>query len=142
MQMTIYRRGDGYTRQARTRCRRRRRGAPRNHDAVWYITGRGMWLGTVGGRTGGPPKEIPQKQEKPIIRWYDCGGRGHVLAKRPSNALYCGNRVAECTRERRRKLQDAVYRSGTVEGQQVDRIVLDTGSSRTLVRSDLVPVSK
>ena len=36
----------------------------------------------------------------------------------------------------------AVLRSGFVEGNKVQDIVLDTGCSRTMIRSDLVPTTK
>ena len=88
------------------------------------------------------PRETPQRQDRPILRCYNCGGRGHISAKCPSNALYCGSEEPKHSQKRGRVLQEAVRRHGAVEGQRVTDVVLDTGSARTLVRSNLVPGSK
>ena len=48
-------------------------------------------------QSGGGPgavsnRENPQRQDKPVVRCFNCGGRGHISTKCPSNALYCSNR--------------------------------------------------
>ena len=42
----------------------------------------------------------------------------------------------------RRKSAGGVYRNGSVEGRQVEGILLDTGCARTMVRKELVPEEK
>ena len=40
------------------------------------------------------------------------------------------------------KAQSEVYQKGWVEGQSVEKVLLDTGCSRTMVKRDLVPQHK
>ena len=42
----------------------------------------------------------------------------------------------------RRKSAGGLYRKGSVEGRQVEGILLDTGCARTMVRKELVPAEK
>ena len=99
-------------------------------------------------QSGGGPgavsnRENPQRQDKPVVRCFNCGGRGHISTKCPSNALYCSNRRGRnCTWKPGHSRSGCVYRAGAVEGQAVEDVLLDTGCSRTLVRRDLVPESK
>ena len=82
-----------------------------------------------------------KKNEKPLV-CYNCGGRGHTSKKCPSESLYCGTRKSGDHRGRRQLVRQPFHCEGFVEGQFVDDIVLDTGCSRTLVRSDLVGKEK
>ena len=77
--------------------------------------------------------ERKHREEKPLI-CYNCEGKGHTSRQCPSNAMFCKARtVTECLSD------NHPFRcKGMVEGQLVNDIVLDTGCSRTLVRSDLV----
>ena len=78
-----------------------------------------------------------KKDGKPLV-CYNCGGRGHTSRQCPSESLYCGTRKSGNHRGRRQMVRQPFHCEGFVEGQFVDDIVLDTGFSRTLVRSDLV----
>ena len=78
-----------------------------------------------------------KKDEKPLV-CYNCGGRGHTSRQCPSESLYCGTRKCGNHHGRRQLVRQPFHCEGFVEGQFVDDIVLDTGCSRTLVRSDLV----
>ena len=88
--------------------------------------------------------ETPQKNEdktgKNIIRCYKCGQRGHVALKCPSAALFCGS--SHVRPAGRRLVKRDVYKSGLVEGRRVEKVVLDTGCSQTMVHKDLVPQDK
>ena len=69
------------------------------------------------------------------------GGRGHTLRQCPSEASFCGikgTRKSDKYHGRRPEVRQTFCCKGFVEGQFVNDIVLDTGCSRTLVRSDLV----
>ena len=88
-------------------------------------------------------RENLQRQDKPVVRCFNCGGRGHISTKCPSYALYCSNRRGRnCTWKPGHSRSGCVYRAGAVEGQAVEDVLLDTGCSRTLVRRDLVPENK
>ena len=68
------------------------------------------------------------------IRCLKCNELGHIARRCPEKkALMCKQSEAE---------QSSLKRKGTVEGQNVDSILLDTGCSRTMVRQALVPQSK
>ena len=88
--------------------------------------------------------ETPQKNEdktgKNLIRCYNCGQRGHVALKCPSAALFCGS--SHVRPAGRRLVKRDVYKSGLVEGRRVEKVVLDTGCSQTMVHKDLVPQDK
>ena len=62
-------------------------------------------------------------------RSYNCGKKGHGSRYCPNNALYCAGR----------KKNKDIQRSGVVNGQRVEDIVLDTGCSQTMVHSRLIP---
>ena len=73
--------------------------------------------------------EKRRKEEKPLI-CYNCEGKGHTSHQCPSSAMFCkGKGISD---------NNPFWCKGVVEGQFVNDIVLDTGCSRTLVRSDLV----
>ena len=57
-------------------------------------------------------------------------------------SLYCGTRKSGNHRGRRQLVRQPFHCEGFVEGQFVYDIVLDTGCSRTSVRSDLVGKEK
>ena len=80
--------------------------------------------------------EKKKEEEKPFV-YYNCGGRGHTSRQCPNSALFCG--VTFFTRySTRQKRENRPYQcKEVVEGQLANDIVLDTGCSRTLVRSDL-----
>ena len=71
-------------------------------------------------------------EHKPGLRCYNCWEEGHVKAKCPKpkdKALLCSIKAGA-----RRKSAGGVYRNGSVEGRQVEGILLDTGCARTMVR--------
>ena len=69
---------------------------------------------------------------------------GHISTKCPSAVLFCRPEQPklESTACQSGFKQPSVCRSGQVEGNHVEQIVLDTGCSRTMVRKDLVPEGK
>eukprot|EP00731_Ephydatia_muelleri_P003365 Em0001g3365a len=70
-------------------------------------------------------------------RCYNCSKTGHLSWNCPEKALYSHSRGNDITRR-----QTVLLRSGFVEGNKVEDIVLDTGCSRTMIRRDLVPTTK
>eukprot|EP00731_Ephydatia_muelleri_P003135 Em0001g3135a len=87
----------------------------------------------------------PRKQEASgrrglgNTRCYNCSKTGHLSWNCPEKALYSHSRGNDITR---RQTDRTVLRSGFVEGNKVEDIVLDTGCSRTMIRRDLVPTTK
>ena len=78
-----------------------------------------------------------------MVRCFTCQQIGHYSTQCPRNAaLYCDG---ERQRKKggvqwKKRLQDqGVTRCGTICGTPVKDILLDTGSTRTLVKKDLVP---
>ena len=78
-----------------------------------------------------------RKKEKPLV-CYNCGGRGHMSRQCPTSALFCEVKGFTRYSAKRKRLSQPFQCKGVVEGQLVNDIVLDTGCSRTLVRSDLL----
>ena len=71
---------------------------------------------------------------------YNCWEEGHVKAKCPKpkdKALLCSIKTGV-----RHKSAGGVYRKGSVEGRQVERILVVTGCARTMVRKELVPAEE
>jgi len=81
------------------------------------------------------------KQERPALRYYNCGRWGHVASECPNNAMFCatGHRPLKQPIADGRGRRYKMSRCGVVEGRAVTDVLLDTGCSRTLVRKDLVP---
>ena len=76
---------------------------------------------------------------KSELKCFNWGQKGHISGRCPSNAaLLCeaGRRSAGS------RVQSGMLREGLVEGQAVTGVLLDTGCSQTLVKSDLVPTAK
>ena len=80
-------------------------------------------------------KDDKEKNQRSELRCFNCGGRGHMSMKCPSKALTCLELSAHPVWHRSK---DGPTCSGTVEGQATEDILLDTGCSRTMVRTDLV----
>ena len=92
----------------------------------------------------GPRPPQPQLTTQPnsqcrVTRCYSCGQVGHIAMHCPAKALFCdeedsfGAGVEGEVQE--------VVREGLVEGKPA-KVLLDTGSARTLVRRELVPEGK
>ena len=77
------------------------------------------------------------KKEKPLT-CYNCGGKGHTSRQCPSEAFFGTIRRSDCFCGGKKPVRPQFCCEGFVEGHSVNDIVLDTGFSRTLVRSDLV----
>ena len=98
------------------------------------------------GRMGESGAKEPnlRQEERDGPRCYSCHRKGHIAAKCPNRAAmfceegYVGKQSDQITRSG----EAEVARHGIVEGVPVGDIVVDTGSSRTLVRCDLVPKEK
>lgn len=63
---------------------------------------------------------------------FNCKESGHIAANCPNEQVYF------CSE----KKDAGLYRSGLVEGREVEKILLDTGCSRTMVQRTLVPGHK
>jgi hypothetical protein len=88
------------------------------------------------GRTGHLEHECRTKKTaasgQNSIKCYNLKKNGHIAANCPNKQVYF------CSE----KEDTGVYRSGLVEGQEVGKILLDTGCSRTMVQRALVPGHK
>ena len=104
---------------------------------------------SVGGRqTEGLQPNPRAKRERGPLRCFNCQEIGHIAAKCPSKpSLYTDHKHRETVLQSPlEKPPDteraAMAQQGEVEGVPVNDIVLDTGSARTLARSDLVPKTR
>ena len=77
--------------------------------------------------TGPAEKKEGGKFDPRKVKCFNCGVQGHVSSRCPERGFYCKDQGSRST-----------TRTGTVEGQMVSDIVLDTGCSRTMVHRDLV----
>ena len=93
-------------------------------------------------------------REKPKPKWdpkdmecHNCHKKGHYSFNCPHRAMFCTERKMEVSGQisvvkRPVQSKPGVVKSGRVEGEAVDDILLDTGCSRTLVHRKLVPKEK
>ena len=81
------------------------------------------------GQRGGDPKNT----NKDGPRCYSCQQRGHFAKQCPSKPALLGSVVPA------QRGDGEPTRAGLVEGNPVDRILLDTGAATTMVHEDLVP---
>ena len=68
------------------------------------------------------------------VKCYNCSAKGHLSHNCPQKALFSSTTPAIVTNKR----QERAYQRGTINGVYCKDIVVDTGASKTLVRSDLV----
>ena len=76
----------------------------------------------------------PQGTRGKEVTCYNCHHKGHVSSMCPNNAMFCASKPDN--------KESGLMQAGTVEGQQVSKVLLDTGCSRTMVRRELVPPEK
>ena len=74
----------------------------------------------------------------------NCQQRGHLAVNCPHGAMFCSESCVDykgdsAARQTSATSGQGLYTPGKVEGTPVESISLDTGCSRTLVRSTLVP---
>ena len=82
------------------------------------------------------PRGQTAKPGREALRCYNCREPGHLAAKCPSNAaLYCEGREARDPA----KAGQEVHRDGTIAGVPVSDILLDTGATRSMIHTDLLP---
>ena len=79
----------------------------------------------------------PGPTRKPPIHCYNCKKAGHIAANCPGESVLLCEKSA--TVGARPATVDVWQRTGTVEGQYVPEIVLDTACKRTMIRKELVP---
>jgi predicted aspartyl protease len=90
--------------------------------------------------TKGKPDGVKPESTRPKIdrsRWkcFRCQKLGHIAEDCPRNDVHFVymNELEEGPTDPR------ITRAGTVEGRAVERIILDTGCARTMVRQELIP---
>ena len=72
------------------------------------------------------------------IQCFNCQKMGHIASKCPGKTnLFCGEQKSA---QETNTL--GIYREGLVEGHKVEKILLDTGCSRTMIQRSLVPQNK
>jgi len=87
------------------------------------------------------------EKSKRDLKDFNCQQKGHFAADCPKDAMFCSERRMDYKGNSAVRVTPAVHRHGLhvpgkVEGTPVESVVLDTGCSRTLVRSDHVPQDK
>ena len=96
----------------------------------------------------------PERGKKDLkdIECFNCHKKGHYSSncparEKPATGMFCMERRMDhqgqsvLTKSKVRG-NPCVPKTGAVEGKEVERILLDTGCSRTLIRKDLVPQHK
>ena len=100
----------------------------------------------VGPKSGeqGKSTRVNFKRDLREVECFNCHSKGHYSFNCPRNAMFCMERQhGDSVMVRKQAVaQPGVVRRGTVEGQKVNNILLDTGCSRTLVHQSLVPKEK
>ena len=94
---------------------------------------------------GGSRQPVKPRQERGMLRCYNCQDLGHIVANCPSKpGLYtdshCPGKVLEGTRkviQPKQSMESGVARCGEIEGVPVKDIILDTGSARIMIHRDL-----
>ena len=88
---------------------------------------------------GATNREVPAPgpTRKPPIHCYNCKKAGHIAANCPGECVLLCEKSA--TVGARPATVDVWQRKGTVEGQFVPEIVLDTACKHTMIRKELVP---
>ena len=76
-----------------------------------------------------PRSSGPQNSDASTMRCINCDEKGHYASKCPQKALYCGQPEGEADQARRR---------GIINGVFCNDILVDTGTTQTLVHKELV----
>ena len=88
---------------------------------------------------GATNRDVPglEPSRKPPLRCFNCKKEGHIAANCPGeSALLCEMSAVVGAKP---TMIDVWRRTGTVEGQFVLEIVLDTAYKRTMARQEIVP---
>ena len=91
-----------------------------------------------------PLRTQKTKRDLKDIKCFNCQQRGHLTVNCPRGTMFCSERQVDykgnsAVHQTSAAGGQALYTPGTVEGTSVEFIALDTGCTRTLVRSNLVP---
>ena len=90
-----------------------------------------------GKEEGVKPEVARPKFDRSRWRCFNCQGLGHIANDCPHNKVQI-NGFSEVV-YMNEDIDPRITRAGTVEGKTVERIILDTGCARTMVRQELVP---
>ena len=85
------------------------------------------------------------KRDLKDMKCFNCQQKGHLATSCPHGAMFCSERRVDYkgnSTVRQAPIKQGLCVPGKVEGTLVKSVVLDTGCSRTLVRSNLVPQDK
>ena len=85
-------------------------------------------------------QEAPKRPKRDLknLECFNCHEKGHYAFQCLKDAHFCKD-----SRETREDAHGVdVKRKGLVEGTPIERILLDTGCSKTLVRQELIPKEK